>query len=189
MMGHHRGHQNSHFSATRRADPFFSSSNHNDPFSDPFFSSGGFGGGSLFGSGGLHQMMSGHFGMMNSMMSQMHSGSMMGGFDQHQRLMQGNNGGRSGMGSSFNFTSSSSSSSNFNHGGGGHQTVSTSTRSTIVNGVRKTVTERTVVHPDGRVERHVETTGDDHGNGPVGRLASTNHPALDYDGSRRRSRR
>ena len=125
---------------------------------------------------------------MNSMMSQMHSGSMMGGFDQHQRLMQGNNGGRSGMGSSFNFTSSSSSSSNFNHGGGGHQTVSTSTRSTIVNGVRKTVTERTVVHPDGRVERHVETTGDDHGNGPVGRLASTNHPTLDYDGSRRRSR-
>ena len=166
---HARAHAQAHSTSGRTHDPFVSSSA-NDPFSHPFFSNSGFGG------GGLSQMMSGHFGMMNqmnSMMSQMHSGSMMGGgfsgFGQQQ-------------GSSF---ISSSSSSNFNHGG--QQSVSTSTRTTIVNGVRQTVTERTVVHPDGRVERHVETTGG--GGDNIGRLASANHPALDYGGSMRRSHR
>ena len=182
-MGHHH-HQNihrsqhvhAHSTSGRTTDPFFSSSN--DPFSHPFFSSNdsGFGGGSfMFGNGGLSQMMSGHFGMMNSMMSQMHSGSMIGG---------GGGGLDQNRGSSF---ISSSSSSSFNHGG--HQSVSTSTRTTIVNGVRTTVTERTVVHPDGRVERHVETSDGGGGSSGVGRLASANHPALDYGESRRRSRR
>jgi len=149
-----------------------------DPFaSDPFFSSHG----SMFGGGGMSQMMSNHFGMMNSMMSQMHqmhSGSMFGGFgdQQHQQLM-GSNG--HGGGSSFQFSSSSGSS----HRGQG-QSVSTSTRTTIVNGVRTTVKERTVVHPDGRLERHTETIEGD-GN-DSGRLASANRPALGYGGGGRR---
>ena len=67
-------------------DPFSA-----DPFaSDPFFSSGaGMMGGSLFGMGGIHNsMMSGHFDRMSSMMSQMHSGSMFGDFDDQQQQQQ-----------------------------------------------------------------------------------------------------
>ena len=77
--------------------------------------------------------------MMNSMHSNIHDSI------HNQQLM----GGGGGMSSSF-FSSSSSS----HHGGGRGQSVSTSTRTTIVNGVRQTVTERTITHPDGRVERH-----------------------------------
>jgi len=132
-----------------RSDPFAS-----DPFfSDPFFSGGMMGG---FGQSSMSQMM-------NSMHGSMH-GSM-----HNQQLM----GGGGGMSSSSFFSSSSSS----RHGGG--QSVSTSTRTTVVNGVRQTVTERTITHPDGRVERHVTTDGGDNNGG--GRLASSNHPALDYD--------
>ena len=142
-----------------RRDPFAS-----DPFfSDPFFSSGI--GGSMFG--------------QSSMMSQMMNSSMHGSMHDsmhNQQLM----GGGGGMSSSF-FSSSSSSS---RHDGG--QSVSTSTRTTIVNGRRQTVTERTITHPDGRVERHVTTDGD--GNNGGGRLASSNHPALDYDRGTRQSR-
>ena len=125
----------------------------NDPFfgSDPFFSPG-------FGS----SMMSSHFGMMNSMMSQMDSQSLM------------NNG------SASFFTSSTSSS-----GRGGGQSVSTSTRTTIVNGVRQTVTERTVVHPDGRVERHVETSGNENHEALP---APSSRPAIGYDDRRSRRR-
>jgi len=87
------------------------------------------------------------------------------------------------MSSSFNVSSSSSS---FNRGG--HQSVSTSTRTSIVNGVRQTVKERTVVHPDGRVERHVETIGG--GGNDAGRISSSaNHPALGYDGGGGKRRR
>lgn len=126
----------------------------NDPFfgSDPFFSPGF----------GRSSMMSSHFGMMNSMMSQMDSQSLM------------NNG------SASFFTSSTSSS-----GRGGGQSVSTSTRTTIVNGVRQTVTERTVVHPDGRVERHVETSGNENHEALP---APSSRPAIGYDDRRSRRR-
>lgn len=107
-------------------------------------------------------MMSSHFGMMNSMMSQMDSQSLM------------NNG------SASFFTSSTSSS-----GRGGGQSVSTSTRTTIVNGVRQTVTERTVVHPDGRVERHVETSGNENHEALP---APSSRPAIGYDDRRSRRR-
>lgn len=102
-----------------------------DPFfdSDPFFS--GFGGGS---------MMSRHFGMMNEMNNLMMNSQR--SMIDNQQMMSGGS-----------FYSSSSSSR------GAGQSVSTSTRTTIVNGVRTTVTERTIVHPDGRVERHVESSG------------------------------
>ena len=124
--------------------------------SDPFFS--GFGG----------SMMSRHFGMMNEMnsMMQMHSRPMLN----NQQMLNGNG----------SFFSSSSSS-----GRGGGQSVSTSTRTTIVNGVRTTVTERTVVHPDGRVERHVETNGAHNEALP----ASSSRPAIGYDDGRISRRR
>jgi len=145
-MNHMNGNQQYQHGNTRsRSRSAFDS----DPFfgSDSFFSSG-FGG---------SNMMSHHFGMMNemnSMMSQMHSGSM---FNNQQMI----NGGSS------HFSSSS-----------------TSTRTTIVNGVQTTVTERTIVHPDGRVERHTETSG-----GGNRALPSTSaRPAIGYDsrGGRRR---
>ncbi|KAL3788699.1 hypothetical protein ACHAW5_010562 [Stephanodiscus triporus] len=160
----------------------FSSSSVDHPFSDPFFSSGGMmggGGGSPFG------MMSAHFDGMNAMMSRMHHGMlMMGG---GQSMMGGGNNATSNVGGRV---SSSFGSSSASIRGGG--SVSTSTRTTVINGVRKTVTERTVVHPDGRVERHVETTGDDGHDYLGGRLPSTSsdqHRALEYNGgggSRRR---
>lgn len=144
---------------------------HEDPMesffgSDPFFSSG---------FGGASHMMSRHFDMMNSMnsmMSQMHSGSMFGGFDS-QMISNG------GQGASYHFSSSSAS------GRGGSRSVSTSTRTTIVNGVRTTVTERTVVHPDGTVERHVDTTG---GETPALPASSADRPAIGYDDGRGRRR-
>mmetsp|Transcript_6030 Transcript_6030/g.12612 ORF Transcript_6030/g.12612 Transcript_6030/m.12612 type:complete len:83 (+) Transcript_6030:615-863(+) len=75
-------------------------------------------------------------------------------------------------------------------GGGGGQSISTSTRTTIVNGVRTTVTERTVVHPDGRVERHVETNGANgrNSNDNSGRLPTANYPSLGYEEHRGRRR-
>ncbi|KAL3806845.1 hypothetical protein ACHAXA_008233 [Cyclostephanos tholiformis] len=92
---------------------------------------------------------------MMSQMSQMHHR----GMSQMQRGMSSTTGG--GGNGGLITSSFGSSSSSFHGGGGGGRSVSTSTRTTVINGVRKTVTERTVVHPDGRVERHVETTGDD----------------------------
>lgn len=139
-----------------------SSSQRMDPFSDPFFSSmGGF-------FGNASQMSAGHFDMANSLMSQMS----MFGMNQQQQFGGGNNGGNS----SYSFTSSSSSS-----GFGGGQSISTSTRTTIVNGVKQTVTERTVVHPDGRVERYVDSS-----EGDSGRITSANYPALESGGRKRR---
>ncbi|KAL3799763.1 hypothetical protein HJC23_010413 [Cyclotella cryptica] len=158
-----------HMSGQRRNS---SRSRHVDPVesffgSDPFFSSG---------FGGASHMMSRHFDMMNSMssmMSQMDGGSMFGGFESPM-ISNG------GHGASYHFSSSSSS------GRGGSRSVSTSTRTTIVNGVRTTVTERTVVHPDGRVERHVESTG---GENPALPSSSGNRPAIGYDDGRGRRRR
>ena len=140
-----------------------SSSQRMDPFSDPFFSSMG---GGFFGN--ASQMSStGHFGMADSLMSQM---PMFGNQQQQQHQFgSGNNGGHS----SYSFSSSST-------GFGGGQSSSTSTRTTIVNGVKQTVTERTVVHPDGRVERYVTSEGDS------GRIASANHPSLESEGRKRR---
>ena len=165
---HHRGRNNQ-----MASDPFFN---------DPFFS----GGGSLFSQGsGLNQMMSNSFNMMNSMSSQMNSSrSMFGGFD--QQIMSSMSGGSGFGGGSYNCISTSSSSSS-NRGGARHQSISTSTRTTVVNGVRQTVHERTITHPDGRVERQVTTEG---GN-DLGRISSSSnqHAALNYDGgSVRRSR-
>ena len=156
--------QNSN-SRGRRMDPFASDPFFSDPFSSSSFGGSMMGGSSLFG---MHNQM------MNSMMSQMHSSrSMFDGFDTGQSQQQ---------------IMMSSSSSTRGGGGSGHQSVSTSTRTTIVNGVRKTIHERTVVHSDGTVECHVTT---DDGNDDVGRLSysANNHPALDYDGGRSRGRR
>ena len=115
----------------------------------------------------MGQMMSSHFDRASSMMSQLHSGSLLGDMDPQHHF--------------------ASSSSAFSSRGGGHQSVSMSTKTTIVNGVRKTVTERTVVHPDGRVDRHVETIEGD-GN-DTGRLTTSGgHPALDHGEGKRRSR-
>lgn len=152
MMGtHHHNHSNRSSSGRGGGSSFHShSSSSSSPFSDPFFSSSM--GGGFFGN--ANQMSRSHFGMADSLMSQM---SMFGGHNQQQQqqFMNGSNGGGQ---SSYSFTSSSSSS-----GFGGGQSISTSTRTTIVNGVKKTVTERTVVHPDGRVERYVDSSEQDSG--------------------------
>ena len=141
----------------RRGGARSSSSQRMDPFSDPFFSSMG---GGFFD--GASQMNANHFGM-----------SSMFGTQQQQQQQQ-----RFGSGMSYNFSSSSSSS-----GFDGGKSVSTSTRTTIINGVKQTVTEKTIVHPDGRVERFVDSSG-----GDTGRIASANshHPALESGGRRRR---
>ena len=139
-----------------------SSSQRMDPFSDPFFSSMG---GGFFGN--ASQMSANHFGMADSLMSQMSMFS-------NQQQQQFGSGGHS----SYSFTSSSSSSSGF----GGGQSISTSTRTTIINGVKQTVTERTVVHPGGRVERCIDSSEGE----PSSRIASANHPALESDRRRRR---
>jgi curved DNA-binding protein CbpA len=107
------------------------------------------------GGGHMANHMNSHMNMMNSMMN-MHSP--FGGMSQDMMsagMMNQGGGGGNGF-SSF----SSSSSSTFGGGAGGHrESVSTSTR--IVNGKRQTVTERTIVKPDGTVERTTETSGDD----------------------------
>lgn len=148
-------------------DPFFGGNNNNRPrgFMDPFdlFRSvfgdelnGSFGrpdqnsrGGHASFGGTMNgdDMMSRHMNMMNSMMN-MHSS-----FPSGMNMNQGGGG---------HFTSySSSSTSSFGNGGnlGSRESVTTSTR--IINGKRQTITERTVVKPDGTVERTTETTGDD----------------------------
>ena len=169
--------QNRHASSSDRGDPFSDPFFARDPFSsDPFFSGpssgpmmGGIGGGMFGGMGSMRQMMSSHMNSMDSMMSHMHGGI------SRQQIMGGGNG-------SFNFSSSS-----FSSGGvGGRQSVSRSTKTSIVNGVRTTVTERTVVHPDGRVERHVETVG---GNPDERRSLpqpDSSRPALEQGGDIRR---
>lgn len=168
LNDHNRGRNNQ-----MASDPFFN---------DPFFS----GGGSLFSQGsGLNQMMSNSFNMMNSMSSQMNSSrSMFGGFD--QQIMSSMSGGSGFGGGSYNCISTSSSSSS-NRGGARHQSISTSTRTTVVNGVRQTVHERTITHPDGRVERQVTTEG---GN-DLDRISSSSnqHASLNYDGGSGRRRR
>mmetsp|Transcript_12781 Transcript_12781/g.23979 ORF Transcript_12781/g.23979 Transcript_12781/m.23979 type:complete len:356 (+) Transcript_12781:171-1238(+) len=108
----------------------------------------GFGGGGAFGSpwggsSGFGNFMGMGFGhhmdAMNSMMNQLHQQNSQPGFSS----------------SSY----SSSTSYGGNSGGGVQESVTTSTR--IINGKRQTITERVRVNPDGSVERHTETSGDD----------------------------
>merc|ERR1719203_1961755 len=62
------------------------------------------------------------------------------------------------MGSSCGGTQSFSSFSSSTSTGMGGARESISTRTEIVNGKQRTVTERTLQRPDGSVERHVETS-------------------------------
>lgn len=102
-------------------------------FDDPFFSSSPFG---SFGGGGFFG--GGHPSL----------------FDMNQ-MMPGFNGANGGISSSFSTFSTSSSIGS----GGRRESVSTTTR--IVNGRKVTRTERTITNPDGTVERHVETDGEE----------------------------
>mmetsp|Transcript_35984 Transcript_35984/g.78179 ORF Transcript_35984/g.78179 Transcript_35984/m.78179 type:complete len:107 (+) Transcript_35984:906-1226(+) len=87
-----------------------------------------------------------------------------------------NNSGSSGGNFSSSFSTSASSFGGGGFGGSG-QSVSTSTTTRIVNGVQETVTERTVVHPDGRVDRHVQRASSDIGGGSSrrGAIAGDRH--------------
>eukprot|EP00816_Leptocylindrus_hargravesii_P003315 CAMPEP_0196805522 /NCGR_PEP_ID=MMETSP1362-20130617/5310_1 /TAXON_ID=163516 /ORGANISM="Leptocylindrus danicus, Strain CCMP1856" /LENGTH=282 /DNA_ID=CAMNT_0042178517 /DNA_START=356 /DNA_END=1205 /DNA_ORIENTATION=+ len=132
-----------------------------DPFDDPFFRSGG----------NMHMHM-GHttsaFGMMDEMMNslrrqqQQQQQNMFGMFGNnmdpfsaafpHGALQAGDaNGG---------FTSFTSSSSSSTYNQNGQQEIVTK-KTQMINGKRQTITERTVVHPDGRKETTVEVDGDD----------------------------
>lgn len=83
-------------------------------------------------------------------------GSMMGRhMDMMNSMMNMQNGGGGG---SYSYSSSSSSFGG-NGSSGMRESVTTSTR--IINGKRQTITERTVVKPDGSVETTRETSGDD----------------------------
>lgn len=116
--------------------------NHKSAFDDdPFFSSS-FGG---RGSG---------FGMMDQMMSSMMRGhtDMFNNSHHHQTSEMPRMGGEMRQFSSSSFSRGGS-------GGGVQQSVST--RTVIVNGKRKSITERTTVKPDGTVETHVEESCDD----------------------------
>jgi hypothetical protein len=53
------------------------------------------------------------------------------------------------------------SSTSYGGGSGGRMSESVSTTTKIINGKRQTITERTITHPDGTVERHTEKSGDD----------------------------
>merc|ERR1712048_771388 len=77
-----------------------------------------------------------------------------GGMDSMMNHMMHNMGPTGGGMQSFSSFSSSTST------GMGGARESISTRSEIVNGKRRTVTERMLQRPDGSVERHVETSDD-----------------------------
>jgi curved DNA-binding protein CbpA len=131
---------------------------------DPFFSGFSPFGGSFFGSPfGQQQQQRGGFGQRDPFADPFFSdpfGRSMGGggFDLFSQMQQQMDMMRQQSGQGFSSSSfQSSSSSSFS--GGTRESVSTTTR--IVNGKRKTITERVVTKPDGTVERHVETTGDD----------------------------
>merc|ERR1712176_544525 len=141
-------------------------SNHRSSFDeDPFFSS-------PFGNRGS----SSAFGMMDQMMSNMMHHS-------HNDILNNNmnihHQSSSGMGGGRRFSSSSFSSSSSSRGGGGVQ-ESVSTRTVVVNGKRKSITERTTVKPDGTVEKQVEESCDDD-------FPSSNNQFLESDRHRRLS--
>ena len=183
-MGH--GHRNSGLAAHRSSSGVSRSSagSRKDPFDDPFFTNSR---SSMMGMGGIG-MMGGGGSMMDEMsqmsqrMDAMHR-SMMGSFhssfgshgsnthahassighhhQQHQHMSHHAGFGSAGGHSSYSSSLNMSSLSGFGGGGGGFgsgQSVSTSTTTRIVNGVQETNTERTVVYPDGRVERSSSST-------------------------------
>jgi hypothetical protein len=87
---------------------------------------------------------------------------------QHQAMMQ-----QPMMGTSFI-------SSSTNMGGGpGMVSTSTSTTTRVVNGRRQSVTETVVRKPDGSVERHVQTDGDDYVEEPRRRLTGESRSRSD----------
>lgn len=90
----------------------------------------------------VDDMMSRHMSMMNSMMG------MRNPFESHHNR----------VGRAADHFSSSSLHQNSEARRVGEQT---STRTTIINGKRQTVTEKIIYNPDGTVERKVETTGDE----------------------------
>ena len=158
-------------------------SSRRDPFDDPFFSSSGVMGGLGARGGGMEGMMSRMSRQMDAMsnMMDMHHrsmGSMMGGTGtsmgghasqrsqrsrRHGSMLSNSAAGDEG------FSSYSVSSSSFGGGGfgGNGRSESTSTTTRIVNGVQETVTERTVIHPDGRMERHVQHSSSNGGGGAI----------------------
>ena len=155
-------------------DPFFGrggarqqqQQQQNDPFGG-FGGMGGFfgGGGMAGGFGGFPQHGNGHpqqqqppdvFTQMNQQMEMMRQ-QMMQQQQQHQQQHYQQQQPQQQQG--FFYSSSSSSSTSRIGQGGNQETISTTTR--IVNGKRQTVTERIITKPDGTVERHVETTGDE----------------------------
>lgn len=119
---------------------------------DPFFSSGPSDPFARRNSSGL-----GGFGMMDQMMSSMMNNhrDMFNHHHQSSAMPRGGGGG----GGMHQVSSSSFSSSDGGGRRGSQQSVST--RTMIVNGRKKTITERTIVKPDGTVETHVEETVDD----------------------------
>lgn len=137
---------------------FFGNQMH-DPFDDPFFRSGG----------NMHNM--GHttsaFGMMDEMMNSLRRQQ-----QQQQNMfgMFGNNmdpfsaafpqGALQAGDANGGFASFSSSSSSSTYNQYGQQEIVTK-KTQMINGKRQTITERTVVHPDGRQETTVEVDGDD----------------------------
>jgi len=157
------GHMSGGLAGHRSASAVSRSSNgsRKDPFDDPFFASSrstmrmgssGIGTGSMMGEmsqrmGTMHQSMMSSF--HSSFGSQGHAASVGHHHSLHHGAGIGNS--QSSFSSSFNMSSSSG----FGGGGGfgGGQSVSTSTTTRIVNGVQEMTTERTVVHPDGRVVR------------------------------------
>lgn len=135
-------------------DPFFSGGGgFGDPFgssmfgNDPFFGGGTMGGGGpSFGGGSI-------FSAMNQQMNDM--------MNMHRQMAQQQNPSlpQNGQNNQQTFVYSSNSSRSL--GGSGQESVSTSTTTRIINGKRQTVTERIITKPDGSVERHVDTSGDD----------------------------
>lgn len=184
-MGH--GHMNSGLAGHRSSSGVSRSStgSRKDPFDDPLFTNNtsrssmmGMGGIGMMGGGGnmmdeMSQMSQRMDAMHRSMMGSFHSSfgshtnnthahaSSTGHHHQHQHMSHhsagfGGAGGQSSFSSSLNMSSSSGLSGGGGFGGG--RSISTSTTTRIVNGVQETITERTVVYPDGRVERSSSTS-------------------------------
>jgi DnaJ family protein B protein 6 len=145
------------------------------PFDDPFFTQGpmtgtgmgGMGMGSPFGSMmGVGSPFEDAFGGISSSRGGGDPFAMMR--HQHQAMMQ-----QPMMGTSFI-------SSSTNMGGGpGMVSTSTSTTTRVVNGRRQSVTETVVRKPDGSVERHVQTDGDDYVEEPRRRLTGESRSRSD----------
>jgi len=164
----------SNYASSQSSDPFASSSFGGDPFASSFFrqsnrrmgeQDGGFFTdpfalfdqvfGDGFHSESIHH--SHHHQSNNDRSSGLNGFGMMGNMSHDLNGMM-NSMMNSAHGQSQQCFSSSSSSS-YNSGfGGSRESISTTTR--IINGKRCTVTERTLVRPDGTVERHTEQTDD-----------------------------